>query len=49
MRLVAQGYSQIPGMDFNETFAPVVRQDSLRALLAIAAIKDLEIQQLDVN
>jgi hypothetical protein len=48
-RLVAQGFSQIPGMDFNETFAPVVRHDSLRAVLAIGAIKDLEIQQLDVK
>ncbi|KDR75264.1 hypothetical protein GALMADRAFT_24757, partial [Galerina marginata CBS 339.88] len=48
-RLVAQGFSQIPGMDFDGTFAPVMRHDSLRALLAIAAIKNLEIQQLDVK
>ena len=48
-RLVAQGFSQIPGMDFFETFAPVVRMDSVRAILAIAAIKDFEIQQLDVK
>ena len=48
-RLVAQGYSQIPGMDYFETFAPVVRHDSLRAMLAIAAIQDLEIRQLDIK
>ena len=48
-RLVAQGYSQIPGMDYFETFAPVVRHDSLRAMLAIAAIRNLEIRQLDIK
>jgi hypothetical protein len=46
-RLVAQGYSQIPGMDYFKTFASVVRHNSLWAMLAIAAIEDLEIRQLD--
>lgn len=36
-------------MDFEDTFAPVMRHDSLRALLAIAEIKNLEVQQLDVK
>src|SRR5882762_1595278 len=36
-------------MDYFETFAPVVRHDSLRAMLAIAAIQDLEIRQLDIK
>ncbi|SJL04873.1 uncharacterized protein ARMOST_08244 [Armillaria ostoyae] len=48
-RLVAQGYSQIPGVDYNETFAPVVRLESVHAALGIAAIKDLEISQMDVK
>jgi len=37
-RLVAQGYSQIPGMDYFEMFVPVVHHDSFQAILAIAAI-----------
>jgi hypothetical protein len=36
-------------MDYFETFAPVVRYDSLRAMLAIAAIQDLKIRQLDIK
>jgi hypothetical protein len=48
-RLVALGCSQIPGVDFTETFAPVVRLESVRAALAIAAIEDLEIIQMDIR
>jgi hypothetical protein len=35
-RLVAQGYTQIEGVDFDETFAPVARLESIRILLSIA-------------
>ena len=48
-RLVAQGFSQKEGVDFNETFAPVAKFCSIRALLALAAHQDLEIHQMDVN
>jgi Reverse transcriptase (RNA-dependent DNA polymerase)/Integrase core domain/GAG-pre-integrase domain len=47
-RLVAQGYSQVPGDDYLETFSPTIRAESLRILLAIGAIEDLEIRQVDV-
>ena len=36
-RLVAQGFSQIEGIDYNETFAPVVRYETVRLLFAISA------------
>ena len=47
-RLVAQGFSQIPGQDFLSTYAPVMRLESYRALLALAASQDWEIHQIDV-
>ena len=48
-RLVAQGFSQIPGLDFTETFAPVAKLTSIRILLAMAARNDWEIEQMDVK
>jgi hypothetical protein len=48
-RLVAKGYSQKEGLDFNETFAPVAKFASIRSLLALAASYDLEIHQMDVK
>ena len=37
--LVSKGYSQVHGIDYNETFAPVAKMDSIRLALAIAALK----------
>ena len=48
-RLVIKGFKQIPGLDYNESFAPVIRLDSLRMLLSLAAAVDLEIHQFDVK
>ena len=47
-RLVARGFSQIYGVDYLDTYAPVVKLASIRILLAIAAIYGLEIHQMDV-
>src|ERR1700692_113085 len=48
-RLVAQGFTQRPGEDFFETFAPVAKIESIRMLLAIAAILDWEIHVIDID
>jgi hypothetical protein len=48
-RLVAQGFSQIPGIDYNETFAPVVKSTSVRTLFAIAVQEQFHIYQFDIE
>ena len=48
-RLVAQGYSQKHGVNYDEVFAPVVKYVSLRTVLAIANQYDMEVHQMDVN
>ena len=48
-RLVAQGFSQVHGIDFEETYAPVVRYDSLRFLLRIAAANGHTVHQMDFD
>ncbi|CAL9016478.1 unnamed protein product, partial [Prunus brigantina] len=48
-RLVVKGYAQKPGIDFNETFAPVARLDTIRTLIALAAQKGWKLYQLDVK
>jgi hypothetical protein len=48
-RLVAKGYSQRPGFDFTETFAPTVRYSAVRTILALAALEDMEIHSLDIS
>lgn len=47
-RLVARGFSQIKGMDYNETFSPVVRYSTLRLLFALSVQLDLKMNHLDV-
>nr|AAK70631.1 Putative copia-type pol polyprotein [Oryza sativa Japonica Group]AAM47283.1 Putative copia-type pol polyprotein [Oryza sativa Japonica Group] len=48
-RLVAQGFTQVEGLDFGETFAPVARFESIRILLAYAAHHDFRLFQMDVK
>ncbi|CAM8905238.1 unnamed protein product [Rhodiola kirilowii] len=46
-RLVAQGYTQIEGVDFDETFAPVVRLEAIRLLLALSYHLKFKLFQMD--
>jgi hypothetical protein len=48
-RLVAQGFSQVPGVDYFDTYAPVAKLASIRTVLALAAQEDYEIHQIDVK
>jgi hypothetical protein len=48
-RVVAQGYSQVEGLDFGETFALVARLEAIRILLAFAASKGFKFYQMDVK
>nr|GFD44596.1 copia protein [Tanacetum cinerariifolium] len=48
-RLVAAGYSQQEGIDYDETFAPVARIEAIRLFLAYAAHKDFTVFQMDVK
>ena len=47
--LVAQCYTQVEGIDFNETFAPVARLESIRILLAYANHNDILLYHMDVK
>jgi hypothetical protein len=48
-RIVAKGFTQEWGVSYDETFSPVVRNSSIRVLLALAAELDLDIDYLDVK
>ena len=47
--MVARGFTQQPDIDFNETFAPVARMDTIRTVLAIAAQNKWHVYQMDVK
>ena len=48
-QLVAQGYTQVEGIDFDETFAPVARLEAIRILLAYGNHHDIILYQMDVK
>jgi hypothetical protein len=48
-RLVAKGYSQVEGLDFSETYAPVARLESICILLAYATYHGFKLNQIDVK
>ncbi|GKB35567.1 retrovirus-related pol polyprotein from transposon TNT 1-94 [Tanacetum coccineum] len=48
-RLVIKGFRQREGLDYFDTYSPVTRITSIRMILAIAALRNLEVQQMDVK
>ena len=48
-RIVAQGFTQIEGVDYDETFTPVAKHTSLCVILALTAEHNLEVHQMDVK
>jgi hypothetical protein len=48
-RLVAQGFTQVEGLDFGETYAPVARLESIRIVIANATNHDFKLYQMDVK
>ena len=48
-RLVAKGFSQRPGLDFGQVFAPTARWAALRAIFALVALEDLDMYSVDVS
>jgi hypothetical protein len=48
-RLVAQGYTQVEGLDFGETYAPVTRLEVIRILLAYTCAHNIRLYQMDVK
>jgi hypothetical protein len=48
-RLVAKGFSQVEGIDYNETFTPVAKMNSIRLVIALATSHKWEVHQIDVK
>lgn len=48
-RLVAKGFHQRPGIDFHETYSPVVKPTTIRTVLKIALTKGWKLRQFDIN
>jgi hypothetical protein len=48
-QLVAKGFTQLFGIDYDETFSPVAWFESLQLLLVLATLEDWEIHQMDVK
>jgi hypothetical protein len=48
-RFVAKGFQQVDGIDYDETFSPVAKMDSIRLALSIATTKVWEVHQMDAK
>ncbi|XP_014490623.1 uncharacterized protein LOC106753333 [Vigna radiata var. radiata] len=49
VRLVAQGFTQTPGLDYDHTFSPIVKAANVRVILTLAVMNNWPLHQLDVN
>ena len=49
VRNKAKGFSQVEGLDFGETFAPLARLEAIRILLAYASHREMKLYQMDVK
>jgi hypothetical protein len=49
MRFVARGFSQVEGVDYDETFSPVARYTSISTIIALAASMGWKLHQMDVK
>jgi hypothetical protein len=47
--LVSKGFSEVEGIDYNETFSPVAKMNSIRLVLSIASSHKWEVDQMDVK
>jgi hypothetical protein len=47
--VVAKGFSQQHGIDFDETFSPIVKYDSIKTILIIVIVEDLDLTQFDIK
>lgn len=48
-RFVAPGYSQVTGLDYEETFSPAIKPTTIRLVLALAAFYNWSLKQLDIK
>ena len=48
-RFVARGFSQKEGIDYDETFTPVVRYSSIRVIISLASVMGWKLHQMDVK
>jgi hypothetical protein len=48
-RLVAKGFSQIPGIGYTDVYSPIIKHSSIRTFLSLVAMHDYELEQLDVK
>ena len=48
-RLAAKGFSQVKGIDYNETFSSVAKMNSIRLIISLATLHNWEVHQMDVK